>query len=130
MKVMGSRFLLDSSVWLAYFQAKNTKVKKLVEEPENLLFTSVITLHEIKRKLKRSKYARQDIQKVLSFIKDRSIVMDVSSGIAEKSADDSIENRLHTIDSLIYRTALESKAVLATMDHDFKNLNQTLLIPS
>ncbi|MBN2517684.1 MAG: PIN domain-containing protein [Candidatus Altiarchaeota archaeon] len=129
MKQTGFKYLLDSSVWLAYFQAKDLGVKKLIEEPSNLLFTSVITLHEVKRKLRRNGQKDRDVQKILAFIKGRSILADVNPGIAEKSADDSIENNLHTLDAIIYRTAMENKAVLATMDHDFKRIGNVLLFP-
>jgi len=128
MKKTEPRYLLDSSAWLAYFQGEDTKLGELIEGVDNLLFTSVITLHEIKRKLKKRKTPLQRVEEVLSFIKDRSIMVDITPQISEKSADDSISNRLHTIDSLIYRSALENNAALVTMDHDFKGLKGVLLI--
>jgi predicted nucleic acid-binding protein len=118
---------MDSSAWLAYFQAGSGDAKKLVEDPKSMLFTSVITLHEIKRKLGKSGQGAK-VGAVLLFIKERSVVVGISPAVAEKSADDSIKHKLHSIDSLIYWSALEKDSVLVTLDKDFTGLRNVVIL--
>ena len=115
--------LLDSSAWLAYFLSDNVRVKDLIDNSkENMLFTSAISLLEIKRKLLKQKISLDKIVSVLSFVKRKSIVKDATPEICEAAGELSVNHNLHSIDALIYATARQANAVLITLDYDFKNL--------
>ena len=52
MKKTGSKFL-DSSAWLSYLFAENDEIKEIIDSDG--LYTSVISLFEIRRKFLREK---------------------------------------------------------------------------
>lgn len=110
MRKTASEYFVDSSVWLSYFYGGDKRAKNVVESPA-VLFTSVLSLFEVKRKMLREKHPSEKIEEAMSFIKERSIILDVSETQAERAAEISVEKRLHTIDALIYTTA-DAKAVL------------------
>ena len=117
--------LLDSSAWLSYFFGESKKIQAMVES-EQLLYTSVISLFEIKRKFLRE--GIKDGSAALEFIKERSIVVELDEKIAEKAAAISVQKKLHAIDALIYATAIDSSAVLITGDRDFEGIDHAVVI--
>lgn len=117
--------LLDSSAWLSYFFGQSPKVKKIIES-EEILYTSVISLFEIKKKF--LKEGIKDVDKALNFIRERSIVVELNEKIAEQASEISFKNRLHAIDSLIYATAIDVNAMLITGDKDFEGMDKVVLI--
>jgi predicted nucleic acid-binding protein len=121
MKKTKSSYFVDSSAWLSYFYGENRKARNVVES-EAVIFTSVLSLFEVKRKMLREKHSGEDIESVMNFIKERSIIVDVNETHAERAAEISVEKRLHTIDALIYTGADEVKAILVTCNSDFRGL--------
>lgn len=118
--------LMDSSAWLSYFFAASSAVKKVVDS-ETILYTSVISLFEIKRKLLRESYDK-NVEAVLYYIKNRSIIITLDEVISQQAADISIKYKLHVMDALIYATAKIINAELVTFDHDFKNLEHVIVL--
>ncbi len=127
MKETVSKIVVDSSAWIDYFFTGNKKITEIIES-EHFLVCSAISLHEVKKKLLREKYSEEEISTALRFMKENSLVAEVSEEICEKSASDSINLSLHTTDSIIYRTAMEHNAKIATLDSDFKNVPQAILV--
>lgn len=117
--------LIDSSLWLAYLF--NSSYSDLIDSDEILLL-SVLSLFEIKRKLAKSKVDSSKIARSMEFIKKRSLIIPVSEEIAEKAVDFSLENNLSIVDSLIYATAMLNDSVLLTLDNDFRNLKNVVLM--
>lgn len=127
MKGTDSNYFIDSSIWLSYFYAVSAEAKEIIESKASL-FTSIISLFEVKRKLLLAGNSDEDIKRTLGFVKDRSIVVDISEKLAEKAAELSVEKGLHAIDAIIYTSALETKAALVTSDSDFKGIEDVQLI--
>ena len=125
-----SKVMLDSSAWLRYFLSNEQKVKELLDSNETLLFTSVISFHEVHKAL--SKYGRssQDLHRAIAFIEDSSIVLPVSKDIALSSSMNCLRHKLHTVDSIIYTTAEGVGSELVTFDRDFKGLAKVRLLSS
>jgi len=121
-----SRYLLDSSAWLSYFFAENNQIKEVIDG-ENFLFTSVISLFEIKKKLIKDKLIEEKIEKFINFIKEKSITLKLDINICESAAEISIKKGLHAIDSLIYSTSISNKTKLITGDNDFRNKDNVIL---
>ncbi len=126
--MIGHRILADSSIWLAYFLAVAGEVKEVIDSEVAILYTSVVTLHEVKRRLLNLGYTSPQVEKAIQFIKENSIIVPVDDKIALESVKHCIRHKLHTIDALIYETALENNCKLITADNDFKDLNDTLLL--
>jgi len=123
-----SKVFIDSSVWLAYFLASSEKSRDYIDSPENTLYTSVITLHEVANKLHSLRYSPQQTGKVLKFIRENSILVQVDEPIALLSVQHTTNKRLHTVDALIYESARQNGCTLITADYDFKGLENTLII--
>lgn len=118
--------LLDSSAWLLYFIG-HEQIRRLIES-DYLIFTSALSLFEIRRKLMREKVVGEQIQQLIDFIKERSALLDVTTRVSEKGAVVSVEYKLAAIDALIYTSAQDSNATLVTGDNDFRGLaNVTIL---
>lgn len=121
------RLLLDSSAWVAYFLGANTEVREYAETESFILLTSVLSLHEVKKRLIRETNETA-AKSAVAFMRENSILIDLNSEISEKSVQDSIKHKLHTIDSLIYRTAIETSSILVTGDSDFHGLENVKML--
>lgn len=111
--------LLDSSTWLEYFH--NKKNTNLIESDAQLL-SSTLSIFEIKKKLEKDNQKKEFVTECLNFLKERSIVIPLDTKIAENAAELSLKYKLAALDSLIYATATMHKAILISMDNDFRNL--------
>lgn len=116
-----SEILLDSSAWIAYFSGMNTTIQEIIDGSQPL-FTSLLSLFEIQRKLLRDGIKESKVKEILSFIKGRSILLFLNETICEQAVSSSIQFKLAAMDSLIYATARHAGAELLTLDYDFKTL--------
>ena len=119
-KAIGSR-TLDTSLWVSYF-IKNL-FTEIIDSSEIFLL-SAISLFEIKKKFLKDKLDKKEVQKIIEFVRKKSIIKDVSEEIAEKAAEISIEKELPLADSIVYTTALSNNSELLTADNDFRNLEK------
>ncbi len=115
---------VDSSAWLAYYLGSSPEAKEIIDK-ESLLITSSLCLFEIKKKLLTIK---SDSEKILNFIKERSIIIVPDIDIAEKAADTAIARKLGAMDAIIYTTARAKDAELITGDNDFRGLEHIKII--
>ncbi|MFH1587897.1 MAG: PIN domain-containing protein [Candidatus Diapherotrites archaeon] len=123
-----TNLFLDSSIWLGYFLENIPKTKEIIDSEENTLFTSIISIHEITKRLEKLKKTQKEINEALKFIEENSIII----GIDKKTALTAVENcrkyKLHTVDSLIYSSAAEINTTFITADTDFKKCPKTRII--
>lgn len=117
--------LIDSSVWITYIVSR--KYIEIIDSEETL-FLSVLSLFEIKKRFIKDKIPKIKIEENLRFIKERSILINITTEIAEKASELSAEKNIPAIDSLIYTTAILNKAVLLTLDNDFRNLENAIIL--
>ena len=117
--------LIDSSVWIAYLF--NGQHSDIIDSTEIILL-STLSLFEIKKKLAKSRVDNNKITKSMEFIKKRSLIIPISSEIAEKAVDFSLENGLSVIDSLIYTTSILNDSILITLDNDFRGFKGALIL--
>ena len=114
--------LLDTSSWLAYFDASDNKQIKNILDGKSKIYASVISLFEIKKKFLRERIDEIRISKFIDFIKNRAIILDVYDKICSLAADYSFRHKLHSIDSIIYASASLKSCRLLTFDNDFREL--------
>ncbi len=101
---------------------------KIINSDNCTLFSSAVSLHEIKKRLLLEKEGQNMILESLDFIKDNSVLVDVSESILEKSAEDSARLGLSLADSVIYRTALDANADIVTFDRDFSGRKGAMVL--
>jgi predicted nucleic acid-binding protein len=118
--------LMDSSAWLSYFFATNKQVKDIIES-SSIIYTSVISIFEIKRKLMRDGF-EGNLEEVFAFIENRSIVINLDEDISQSAADLSLQYKLHAMDALIYASAKAIYSELVTADSDFEKLDDVFII--
>jgi len=117
--------LIDSSVWIEYFF--NNKYKDLLDS-SNILYLSSLSLFEITKKLKKEKVAPTKIKIVVEFIKRKSIIIPITTEIAEAAVEISLKSSLPMADSLIYASSRKCKAHLFTCDNDFRGLEEITIL--
>ncbi|MEK6921688.1 MAG: PIN domain-containing protein [Nanoarchaeota archaeon] len=113
--------LIDSSVWLSYFF--NGDYREIIES-DDVLYLSALSVFEIRKKLWKEKIESAKIMKCMGYLTKRSLILDVTTEIADTAVAISIENQLAAVDALIYTTALLHDAVLITKDNDFRGLKR------
>ena len=127
-KVTGSKLLLDSSIWLGYFLGNISKTRAIVDSEETILFTSIISIHEVFKRLKRLGRTEKESMQALKAIEDNSIIVGLNKEIAIAAVSNCEKYGLHTIDSLIYSSAMETGTTFVTVDKDFKKTPRTRTI--
>jgi predicted nucleic acid-binding protein len=118
--------LFDSTIWLDYLIKGNFKEKI---EQEEIFAISSLSLFEIKRKLLKNKeLKRKEIEEKMSFIKSKSIIINLDERIAEKASEMAEEKNLGAADAIIYTTAILNNAILLTLDNDFRGFDKVKIL--
>jgi len=123
------RYVLDTSVWVAYFDGLCTEeIRRGIEN--DIVGTSVIALVELADKFERD---GRDIERELSFIRSRSILLPVTPLVAIAAAKikkhmRKTKPKFGIADALHLATAQERKAILLTMDNDFANVKGVTIV--
>lgn len=128
MSKTGERILIDSSAWLSYFLAENDLSKKFIEDGNHLLMTSVLSIFEIRRKMLIKNAKESKIEEFLKFIKTRSVLIELNEIICNTAANISFKRNLHTVDSLIYCSAVLNNATLISGDRHFEGLENVFIL--
>jgi len=118
---------LDSSIWLAHLLESNLQCSEIIES-DVILYSSILTLFEVKKKLIKENFDKEKIILSINFIKKRSMIININEEIINIAINISIKNNLSAIDSLIYASALKMKAKFITADNDFRNLEYAEVI--
>ena len=126
--VIDSKLFLDSSTWLGYFLGNMPAAKKIIDTSESILFTSIISIHEIYKRLKTLGKTEKETEKAIKFIEDNSIIVNLNKEIAISAAGYCSKYGLHTIDSLIYSSAIAMETTFITADSDFKKAPKAKII--
>ena len=111
--------LIDTSIWLDYFY--KYKYKEIIDVSE-IMFISVLSLFEIRKKMYKDKLDSSKIEALMTFLEKKSLLQPVSKEITELAAQLSFQHGIAAVDALIYATALHYNAELITRDNDFRGL--------
>lgn len=128
-KVTGTKVFLDSSAWLGYFLGNIFQTKTVIDSDKTIIFTSIISLHEIYKRLKKLDKTDQEIKNVISFMENNSVIVNISKETAISAANNCEKYGLHTVDSLIYSSAMSLNLDFLTADNDFRNLQSVKILP-
>ncbi|MEK6947614.1 MAG: PIN domain-containing protein [Nanoarchaeota archaeon] len=118
---------IDSSVWVAHLFESSMEASSIVES-ENLLFTSLLSIFEIRKKLVKANCDIEMINNSINYIKEKSIIVTLEEDIINSAVNFSIKYNLGALDALIYASTIIIKAQLITADNDFRNLENVKII--
>lgn len=117
--------LLDSSIWLGYFL--NEEFIDIVESNCSL-YLSVLSLFEIQRKIHKSSLKKEEIEKGIQFMKEKSILLEVTEEIVNYALKIAIERNMPSMDSIIYSTGAVNSIKVYTKDNDFRGLSNAVVL--
>jgi predicted nucleic acid-binding protein len=116
----------DSSAWIEYFAGSELgQIVRSYIDDKNVIYTSSISLMEIKSKYQREKMHWNDR---IKFIMESSIIVEMDDTLALAAADFRTKSGLHSMDAIIYATASLTKSKLITKDTHFKTLKNVIML--
>lgn len=120
---------IDSYGWVERFTngPKASVYNKIIDstKPEELV-TSVVTLYEVYKKVKKTKGEETALEAVATLSQTRVVPADQTLSL--EAADYSLEHGLHMADALIYATSRQHSAELYTSDDDLKGLKGVTVV--
>jgi predicted nucleic acid-binding protein len=124
------RFVIDSCGWIEYFldSPQAPRYAEFIEKVKGMtIICPTIVLFEVYKRVK-SINGEDEALKAVVFIKSISEVVPLTETLSLSAADISLSESLHMADSLIYATAMESKAKVITGDIGLKNKRDVIFI--
>lgn len=120
------KYLLDSSAWIEYFidGAAANKIAKYVVFKD--LVVPSIVLYEVYRQLYKQSSPEMALQ--LSAQLEKAFVVPIESKIAYRAAELSLEYKLGTADAMILAVNQFNQSTLITLDNDFRNIPDCLVL--
>ncbi len=110
-------YIVDTYAWISYFEGKE-KFKKELENNE--LYTPSIVLAEISRILERKRVQSEKSMRILSFIKENSLILSLDETNAIEAGKVAENEGLYLIDGIVY-SYVDEHTHLLTGDKHFKN---------
>lgn len=118
--------IIDSSVWIEIFSKGDRCAECLLKMRGKEIFVPAIVIFEVYRKIKQKISDDVALEVVASLSKNK--IVNVDRDIALLAADLSIEHNLAMADSIVYACAREHGVTLLTLDHDFMNLPNVIVV--
>ena len=121
---MEKRYVIDTSVWISYFDGseKIVPVKEIIESSE--IVTSIITVAELSDKFSRE---NKNFNTVLTFLIAHSKIEGIS--VSDATAAGILKNKVRKnkknfslADALIYTLTKSKNTILITADKEFEKL--------
>lgn len=117
--------LVDSVGWIEFFTdgpLAASYAKHL--QPISEVVVPTVVLYEVYKKIKREKSEEEAFMAAVQMQRGR--VVPLTDELSLSAADLSLHHHLPMADAIVYATALQEKAKLATSDKDLKDLPQVI----
>jgi len=125
-----NRYVVDSWIWVEYFEGDNPKIKGILENEHNEIYTNVITVSEVVSIAKRKNKDADEIFKALtslSKIFESNLLFYKQVGILHAEIKKKIKD-FGLADAFVLATARMLKAKILTGDPHFKGFKEAILI--
>ena len=123
-----SRVLLDTSAWLSHLDSTDNGQVRAIVLSKAVIYVSVLSLFEVKRKLLKDKLSSGDVAAALDNILARCTPVELSQEICLTAAEHSVQHKLSAVDALIYATSESHLCTLITFDNDFRGLQNVKVL--
>jgi predicted nucleic acid-binding protein len=126
------KYIIDTSSWIEYFNGTESgkKVFEIIENEENEILTSVITITELMFFFNKRKIHFEDSKnKILSISKiiPIDLILAEQTGVIYSKIKP-LRPKLSLADCIILTTAIIFTAKIITKDQDFQGLKEAILI--
>ena len=126
------RYVIDSWAWIEYLigSTYGEKVRQIVENEENEIFTCVLNIAEVISMTKRENKASDSAYKtIISLSKISAISGDLSKNVGLLHAEiRKTKKDFGLIDAFVLMTARELKAKVITGDEHFLDMKEVIMI--
>ena len=123
---------MDAYAWIEYLDgsSRGTKVRDILESPQNSIITSTITLAELVSKYVRN---RRDPKVVISAVESNSTLQHADPQLAILAGEVHAEERRHKkdfglADAFVLATARTKSSKVLTGDPHFKDLSEAVMV--
>ena len=127
-----TRIVMDAFAWIEYFDGteRGMKVAKIIEDKENEIFTSLVTVAEIISIAKRKVFDADEVSLALSALSkmqeiNKSVSVETGLFHAEMKKR---EKDFGLADSFVVIAARQLEAKILTGDPHFKGMKEAVLI--
>lgn len=127
-----SNFVLDAYAWIEYFNGTKAgeKVKVIVENQDNKIYTNIITIAELASSYRRNKLNFDEEKKILlANFEIYYITFEFSAEAGELHAEiKKVRKHMGLADVFVLLTARKLNAKVVTGDEDFRGLKEAIII--
>ncbi|MEM2107912.1 MAG: PIN domain-containing protein [Candidatus Bathyarchaeia archaeon] len=129
---MTEKYIIDAYAWIEYLigSEAGAKVKQLMEEENNELYTSAVTLAEVISKTAREK---QNVEAAYDIITSNSNIIDVNEQLSKETGILHAKMRktkkdFGLADAYVLAIAIKIGAKIITGDPHFKSIKEAIII--
>ncbi|MGB9914157.1 MAG: PIN domain-containing protein [Candidatus Bathyarchaeales archaeon] len=129
---MTEKYIIDAYAWIEYLigSEAGAKIKQLIEEENNELYTSAVTLAEVISKIAREK---QNVEAAYDIITSNSNIIDVNDQLSKETGIlhakmQKTKKDFGLADAYVLATATKIGAKIITGDPHFKNIKEAIII--
>lgn len=127
-----NKYVIDAYSWVEYFQGTDSgkKVKELIENPDSINYTNMLTIAELSSFFQRKGYDFKEAKKILlSLSKAFEISVDFAEDAGKLHAIVKKERKhIGLADIFVLLTARKLNAKVLTGDEDFRGFKEVVLI--
>lgn len=127
-----NRFVIDAYAWIEYFRGSlmGEKVKKIIEDPINVVYTNAITFAELSSSFHRNKADFEEAKKVIISL---SLFHDINAVFADEAGElhaliKKERRHMGLADVFVLLTARKLNAKVVTGDEDFRDMKEAIMI--
>jgi len=110
------KYIADTYAWIAYFE-KNEAYRHIVENPENLFTTPAPVCSELARVLRKKGLGKEDADKLLEFVRDRSVIAPFGYEEAVAAGETSWREKMPLVDAMVYAHGSQNEKIITGDEH-------------
>ncbi len=129
---MTEKYVIDAYAWIEYLIGREagTKVKQVIEEENNEIYTSAVTLAEVISKIARQK---QNVETAYDILTSNSNIIDINDQLSKETGILHAKMRktkkdFGLADAYVLATAIKTNAKIITGDPHFKGIKEAIIL--
>ncbi|MDP3728183.1 MAG: PIN domain-containing protein [bacterium] len=127
-----TKYVIDAYAWIEYFNATKLgeKVKEIIEDKNNEIYTNPITLSELASSFERNNASFNEEKAILFSL---STIFQLETSFFEEAGKlhaqlKRVRKHMSMADVFVYYTAKKITAKVVTGDEDFRGLKEVIML--